>query len=183
MIPFQRSLTETEPSSKRLQQSVFSILLCLTSLRASSCRAQHGNWPAWVITSASGPRSICSKEISRAGFFFQHQPPDPPALDESVQHSLRMQKWKKPHRRSYFLRTVFCEFARCANRFAVEKPTNPLRAMTTSPKAIMSAGTFGGVAGVNKKVHEDRAKRKPEAQLGQTAVQKRYKIFGQAVSD
>jgi len=53
------------------------------------------NWPAWVITSASGPRSICSKEISRAGFFFQHQPTDPPALDESVQHSLRMQKVEK----------------------------------------------------------------------------------------
>jgi len=47
----------------------------------------------------------------------------------------------------------------------------------------MSGGTFGGVASVNKKVHEDRAKRKPEAQLGQNGGTKRYKIFGQAVSD
>ena len=144
MIPFQRSLTETEPSSKRLQQSIFSILLCLTSLRASSCRAQHGQLACVGHHVSKRASQHLLKGNLAGGLFFQHQPTDPPSLDESVQHSLRMQKWKKPHRRSCFLRTVFCEFARCANRFAVEKPTNPLRAMTTSPKGDHVWGDIWG---------------------------------------
>jgi hypothetical protein len=38
------------------------------------------------------------------------------------------------------------------------------------------------VAGVNEDSHQKRSDGRERLRLGQTAVQKRYKIFGQAVS-
>src|SRR6476646_4707251 len=59
---------------------------------------------------------------------------------------------------------------RHSNCFAMEKTANPLRAMTTPPKAILSAGTLLRMSGVDEKVHESREEHKAEIPLGQNSV-------------
>jgi hypothetical protein len=52
----------------------------------------------------------------------------------------------------------------------MEKTANPLWAMTTPPKAILSAGTLLRMPGIDEKVHENREEHKAEIPLGQNSA-------------
>jgi len=58
----------------------------------------------------------------------------------------------------------------------------PFGAAAAAPETIRAFRAVRGVAGVNEDSHQKRSDGRERLRLGQTAVQKRYKIFGQAVS-
>jgi len=65
---------------------------------------------------------------------------------------------------------------------AVECAANPLRAVAAPPKPILAFRAIRGMPGVNKDSHQERKDRRQGLNLGQMAVQKRYKRFWQVVS-
>lgn len=58
----------------------------------------------------------------------------------------------------------------------------PFEAEAAVPETIRAFRVVGGVAGVNENSHQKRSDGRKRTHFGPMAVQKRYKIFRQAVS-